>query len=434
MNGKQVGTSAQRVTWSKGRRAYALCMIGVVLALFQVDRQVLTISLEPIKHDLGVSDAMMGIMSGTAFGFLFIVAGIPIARLSDRGNRRSLLSLCTGVMSAAAIGCGFATGYVQLMLARAFVASGEAGTPAASQSILADLYPAERRGTASGAVAAFASIGIAIGLFAGGWLNHTIGWRGAFIAVGIPGLAIALILHLSVSEPPRGMSDSPTTDDDHVPRFNELIRFAAVSRVVRRILLLSTLSTFAGYGILTWSPTFLLRVHGMPIDQVGLWMGTATAFGFFSGNLLSGWLSDHVGKGDSAASYAIATWGTFAAFPFALLFLFAPSATISLVAMAAMNVLLTFWLAPTQAALMTASPPRMRGALGMMWAISQTLIGLGLGPLAIGVMNDALAAKYGLEAIRYSMGLMSVMIVVAGIAAFRVRSALGRERNGGTRI
>ena len=214
--------------WTLPRRHYVLfilCLVGIVNF---VDRQILAILLEPIKTDLGVSDTAMGLLSGIAFSAFYVIAGIPIARMVDRGSRRNVLVGCLTVWSLATVLCGFVQNFVQLALARIGVASGEAGGGPATQSLLADLYPVSQRATVIGIWLAAQAIGIAFGLFFGGWLNTAFDWRIAFIVVGLPGLLLAVGIHLTVKDPPRGMADAGASIAPPVepPPFREAFAFA----------------------------------------------------------------------------------------------------------------------------------------------------------------------------------------------------------------
>ena len=181
---KALGTDATHGWWTLPRRHYVLfilCLVGVVNF---VDRQILAILLEPIKKDLGVSDTAMGLLSGIAFSAFYVIAGIPIARMVDKGSRRNVLVGCLTMWSLATVLCGFVQNFVQLAVARIGVASGEAGGGPATQSLLADLYPISQRATVIGIWLASQAIGIAFGLFFGGsatWVADLAGFVAGFL-------------------------------------------------------------------------------------------------------------------------------------------------------------------------------------------------------------------------------------------------------------
>ncbi|MET0137884.1 MAG: MFS transporter, partial [Sphingobium sp.] len=260
----------ERNWWTPGRRHYVLGILCVIGIFNFIDRQILAILLEPIKTDLGVSDTLMGLLSGLAFSTVYVLAGIPIARIVDTGSRRILLSSCLGIWSLATMLCGLSQSFLHLALARIGVAGGEAGGAPASQSMLADLYPARNRGTVIGILSAAQAIGIALGLFLGGWLNALFDWRSAFLVVGAPGLLLALITLFTVREPARGMSEeiSHRANVEEPASMSQALRQALRNPALRILLLVAMSCSFAGYSILGWGPTFYVRVHGLSTMQV----------------------------------------------------------------------------------------------------------------------------------------------------------------------
>ena len=188
-------------------RWYALAMLTTVYIVNFVDRQILSILLSDIKAAFDVSDTYLGFLSGISFALFYATLGIPIAMWADRGNRRNIITLALTVFSVMTALCGFAANFVQLALARIGVGVGEAGASPPSHSIIADLFPPKERATAMGIFAVGVNIGIMIGFFAGGWIRDVYGWRIAFMAVGAPGLVVALFVRIFLKEPVRGASD-----------------------------------------------------------------------------------------------------------------------------------------------------------------------------------------------------------------------------------
>ena len=182
-------------------RWYAVGVLTAVYASSQVDRQIMAILLEPIKIELGASDTQMGFLVGLTFAIFYATLGMPIAMLADRTNRRNIITAAISIWSAMTVLCGYAASFFQLALARIGVGVGEAGSTPPSHSIIADLFPPERRGTAMGVFALGVNIGLLIAYLAGGWLSEHYGWRLTFVIVGLPGLLIAAILYLTVAEP-----------------------------------------------------------------------------------------------------------------------------------------------------------------------------------------------------------------------------------------
>ncbi|MGB0820623.1 MAG: MFS transporter, partial [Parvibaculales bacterium] len=165
-------------------RHYALGILVVVYTFNFIDRQILSILLEPVKADLGLSDTAMGMLTGFAFAMFYATLGIPIARYADRSNRRNLIALALGIWSFFTALSGVAQNFWHLLAARIGVGVGEAGCSPPAHSMIADYYPAEQRATALGIYSLGIPIGIMFGLFAGGWINEFFGWRMAFFVVG----------------------------------------------------------------------------------------------------------------------------------------------------------------------------------------------------------------------------------------------------------
>jgi MFS family permease len=389
------------------------------------DRQVLGILLDPIKHDLHVSDTQMGLLSGIAFALFYVIAGVPLSRLADRGNRTRLLSMCIITWSIATMLCGLVQSFGQLMLARVMVGGGEAGSGPASQSIITDLYPPEKRSSIFGIQIAAASMGIALGMFISGWLASSFGWRTVFVLMGAPGIGLALLMALTVREPAR------VSAMEDFPPLREALGFVFRSPVLMSILAIGATTAFAGYSIFSWAPTFYLRVHGLTILQVGIWTGLSIAVGLFIGSLSSGFVADRIAKGDFAKCMLVGGFGTIGAAPFCLIFLVADSPVVSLSALFVTNIFMTFWLPPAYTVMFGTAPDRIRGLVMALMVMCQSLIGAGLGPFMVGFASDLFTPAYGSHAIRPAMMIGPLALVAAGILCFTAARIINRQSKQG---
>lgn len=203
---------------------YVLTVLIGVYVLNFLDRQIPSILAERIKADLGVTDAQMGYLYGTAFAIFYALFGIPLGRLADVWDRRKLISLGLGFWSLMTALSGFARSFPQLALARVGVGVGEASATPAAYSLLSDYFPRERRATVLALYSSGIYIGSGLGLFLGGLIVNRwdrafagggaplglVGWQAAFLAVGLPGLALAFWA-ASLREPRRGASDGIVT-------------------------------------------------------------------------------------------------------------------------------------------------------------------------------------------------------------------------------
>ena len=196
--GVSKSTSLASVAFSPAYRNYALGMLMLAYTANYVDRQILSILLQPIKMELGLSDTQLGFLSGITFALFYATLGIPIAVWADRGNRRNIISLALTVFSGMTVVCGSVTSFAQLALARIGVGVGEAGSSPPAHSMISDMFPPEKRASAMGVYSLGINIGILIGFLVGGWVSQWYGWRAAFYVVGVPGLLIALLVRFTL--------------------------------------------------------------------------------------------------------------------------------------------------------------------------------------------------------------------------------------------
>ena len=404
-------------------RAYAGYVLGVLFVVYVfnfVDRYILSVLLEPIKQDLGVSDTWMGFLTGTAFALFYTTAGIPLARWSDRGVRRSIVAMGLALWSALTAASGLVTSFWQLALARIGVGVGEATASPASHSMISDLFPSERRGRALGIYGMGANIGILAGAWLGGWLNDLYGWRMAFVLVGAPGLALALLVRVTLREPPRGHADGVRVDAAP-PRLEEVARHLWSRPCFRHLALAAGLYAFAGYAFILWGAPFLIRIHGMSTTEVGFWFGLAAGLGGALGAYLGGDLSDRLARRDPRWRMRIPALGALASIPFAGGFLFARDPGPALAAFFGTLVFAAFYISPTYAVTQGLATPRMRALASALILFALNLIGLGLGPQTVGILNDLLRPAWGDDAIRVS--LACVWLVNLWAIAHSLRAA-----------
>lgn len=416
--------SRQADEWSTRRRTYVLVLLCLATVLNYIDRYLPSILLEPIKGSLHVSDTAMGVLTGTAFSICYVVAGFPIARWADRSERRSIIALCLALWSSMTAVSGLALNFLQLAIARAGVAIGESGAVPASQSMLADLYPAEKRATAIGIVTSAGAAGIGFGLFLGGWLNATFDWRVAFFIVGIPGLILAFLMRFTVREPVRGMSDA--NGPGRIIPLREVLSIVTRIPSFRLIFLIALAVAFSSYGMIAWAPAYFMRVHGMTTAEAGLWLGIATLIGTGGGNLLAGFLADRLGKKDVRWYALVAGFGTLASTPFGVAFALAGDARLAILFYILSQLFKSLWFAPAYSMALTLAPPSMRAMTSAILTAVVNL-GLGFGPLAIGMMNDAFLGRFGEEGIRYSLTISMIGLLVAGAACLALARCYRRD-------
>ena len=246
-------------------RYYVLGLLTIVYALNFLDRTIFNVLIEPIKKEFALSDTMMGLLAGFGFVLFYSICGIPIARIADRVNRINIVAAAFAFWSAMTCFCGMAQNVTMMTLARIGVGIGEsAGTPA-SQSMIADLFNKNERPRALGIYAIGTYLGVFLGYFIGGYVNQHYGWRTAFFAAGLPGIALAAVLWLTVSEPKRGAQAETFTPETLGPT----LRFLVTSRTFLIVLIGFWLTTFTNYATAVWIPPFLARVHHLSSAEIG---------------------------------------------------------------------------------------------------------------------------------------------------------------------
>jgi MFS family permease len=388
---------------------YTLFILCLIATFNYIDRQVLSVLLEQIKHELGASDTAMGVLNGLAFSIVYLLAGVPLARMADRKSRRNLLSVCVAIWSGATVLCGATTSYAQLALARMGVAAGEAGANPCSQSMIADLYPREKRGTPLAIWNASTSAGIAFGLFLGGWLAQSLGWRVVFFVVGLPGLILAALLFFTTREPVRSLGGGSAEP----PPLGESVKVLWRIKSYRAAILIVALAGVVGNGFMAWAPTMLIRTFDMNVGEVGMWMGTAAITGMTLGHIVAGKLSDVYGKRDPRAYFAIAAGCLLTTIPCALAFTLAPTQPTSIIAFFAFKLVNGMFLVPMYIVVLSLVPSNMRGMAALSLTLATSLLGAGIGPVVIGAVTDALAPSLGTNALRFAMSTLLVSLVVA---------------------
>ena len=388
--------------FTAGYRRYVLLLFLLVQMMAIVDRQVLAILAEPIKLEFGLSDFQLGALTGLAFALFYSTMGIPIAAWVDRGNRRNVIALALAVWSALTALSGVAANFMHLLLLRIGVGAGEAAVQPSMVSMLSDYYPPEQRAGAVAIAAIGVNIALLVGFPVGGWIGDQYGWRMAFIALGVPGVLLAVLVRLTMREPPRGASEGRIAEAE-APAVFAVFRFVLVSPTMRHMLAAGALIIFAFYSLSQWLPTFFRRSHGMSGTEVGIAIGLLIGIGGGLGTFLGGWLSDRFSRRDVRWSLWLSATVFAFAFPFYFLAIMIPDKWLALAALVIPAMASLFATGPLVALLQGLVKLRMRAMVVAIFLLATNLVGVGLGPLAIGLISDLLSARLGSESLRYAL-------------------------------
>ncbi len=373
-----------------------------------VDRQILAILLPAIKVEFGVDDWVLGFLV-SAFALFYVTLGIPIAVLADRWNRRNLIVASLAIWSAMTALSGLAGNTLQLALARFGVGIGEAGFSPAAHSIIADMYPPARRTAAMGIFTLGIAFGVMLAYLAGGWVAQNIGWREAFYIVGVPGLVLALLFKFTVKEPQRGLSDSKI-DGGEVYSVKDVTRFLLRRKSFVHMSLGAGLSSFSAYANLSFFPSFLVRSHGMELQEVGLYLGIIIGLGFALAYVGGGYLADRVGATDRQRSFSLAAASTLIAWIMSIPVFFLGNPYYVLALFFVLIVFSNVYLPTTFSQVQGLVGLRMRSVASALLLFVINLIGLGFGPQIAGILSDVLAASFGTESLRYSLLIINVVV------------------------
>ncbi|MGH6950375.1 MAG: spinster family MFS transporter [Vitreimonas sp.] len=370
---------------TKSYRAYVLGALLIVYTFNFIDRVVIGIIQEPIKVEFGLTDFQLGLLGGPAFAILYTLLGIPIARFAERHNRMTILAVCLALWSVMTAACGLAVNYATLLAARVGVSIGEAGCTPPANSVISDYFPPERRATALSIYALGIPIGSMIAAVGGGWIATEVGWREAFIWLGVPGVLLAVLVKLTVKEPPRTVSQADT------PSFFAALGALATKPTFWHVALGSAIASFVGYGVGQYLVSFMIRTHGFSLFEgatlVGVVLGLCAAVGTFA----SGFLADRISKRHPNALAWLPALGFVIATPLYLLAFVLPNIWLAMPALMIGAVTHYFYLGPMYAMTQGVVAPRMRATAVAVLLFIVNLLGYGLGPPVIGALSDFLA-------------------------------------------
>lgn len=399
--------------YSPGYVRYALGLLLVVYTFNFIDRQILVILQESIKAEMGLSDAQLGLLSGFTFAIFYSTLGLPIARFADRGNRRNIIAWAIGLWSMMTVLCGMARSFPQLIAARIGVGVGEAGGSPPAHALISDYFPLERRGRALGIYSMGVYLGVLFGYVAGGWLNEFVGWRMAFVVVGVPGILVGLLVRFTLREPRRGESDPSYVAPAEPPRLGEVLSTLWRFPAFRFVALGSGLTSFVLYGTGNFGPSFFIRTHQLTAGEVGTALGLIGGIGGMTGTYLGGLLGDRLASRDLRWYLWVPAIATAIAIPVRIGAYWVSSPSVALGLAGAADLLALTYLGPVIAVSHMMVPPAMRAFTSSILLLSIGFIGLGLGPPFTGLVSDLMATRAGADNLRWAMTATSLAWVPA---------------------
>lgn len=379
-----------------------LAVLTIVYVFSFIDRQILVILQEPIKAELGLSDTQLGLLTGLTFAALYIILGIPIARLADKGNRKNIIVISLAFWSLMTAFSGASKNFLQLFLSRMGVGIGEAGGSPPAHSIISDYFPPKQRATALSIYSSGIYIGILLGFIIGGLIAQSYGWRVAFYSLGIPGVLFSLVVYFVVKEPIKGRLDTVNLTGVN-PSLTEVIKTLTGKKTFIYLALATGFITFGSYGFGNFSASFLARTHQVDVGTAGIVLGLLLGIGGMIGTFFGGYLADKLSKRDIRWYFWLPILVSLPGFFFYYLVLFSHSLPWVYFGILMMTICGSSFLGPAIAVTHSLVNAKMRAFTSAILFFIMNLLGLGMGPLTIGILSDYLQPEYGVLSLRWAL-------------------------------
>lgn len=395
---------------STGFRRYALWTLMIIYTLNFLDRQIVNILAEPIKKDLHLADWQLGMMTGLAFALFYTVLGIPIARKAERSNRPMIIASALAVWSGFTMLCGFAQNFWHLVAARIGVGVGEAGCTPPAHSLITDYVPKEKRASAIAFYSIGTPLGSLIGMAMGGLIADAYGWRAAFLVAGAPGLIFALLTFFTLPEPRKKLTAVMAAKATATIPLREAMTVLASKKTFWLIAFAAAIKAFIGYGHAPFTASFFFRSHADQIAELSAWITSITGFSIgpigtvgvalsvvsgtagVLGVWLGGVIADKLGARDLRAYVVVPAIASLVTIPIYITGVSVPDATAALLILALPAIIGSLWYGPVYATAQSIVQPQIRATCAAVLLFIINLIGLGLGPLFVGIISDLWAA------------------------------------------
>ena len=401
-------STTDRVRSSKDSAVYSWYVVAVLMlcyALSFIDRQVLSLLVEPIKRDLDLTDTQFSLLQGFAFAIFYTFVGLFMGKLADTRNRKIIIVIGITLWSLMTAFCGLAKNFLHLFIGRVGVAVGEATLSPAAYSIIGDYFPKEKLGRAMSTYSVGVFLGSGLAFLVGGLilavlpdintlplLGEVKAWQLLFIIVGLAGIPFA-VLALTIREPERGRYSEDVSDADTVAEVS-IVRSLRFFLQQRKFYLPHfvgfSMLTMIGYGFHSWVPAYFIRVHGWEVSQVGILYGSINVISAPLGVLAGGWFGDLLARRRPDAFIRAPVLGALVLWVPAIIAT-SPMVSNPYVALGLLSVLhffASFHAGMAVAALHTVTPITMRAQATAVYLFVINLIGLGMGPLIVALITD----------------------------------------------
>jgi len=377
-------------------RWYVLIVMCLVYALNIAARYVVTTVFEPIRLELHLTDTGAAFLTGIPLALFYVVCGIPIAWLADRSNRRNIVAASLVLWSGFTVLCGLALNYWQFLISRIGAGVGEAGATPPSTSIVSDCFPPERRPMALSVFALGAPIGAWLAADVAGAVAQAHGWRGAFLALGVPGVLLGALVFFTLREPTRGRLDAIVGAGK--ASFSEALAFLWRQRAAFHVIMASGVCSLWGWGLVWWTPTFLLRAYGLNVAQAGAITGHIHLIGGILATAGAAWLMSRPSMVDPHRVLRVLAWVTGCATIPSIIAYWTDSLWLARVMFWAYIPAIYLFIGPCMALVLNLAPSIMRSTFTAWSVLVGNVFNLIVAPQFVGFLSDSFGGTHGADA------------------------------------
>lgn len=388
---------------SATRRWYVLILMCFVYTLSITDRYMITQVLDPIRRELKLTDSGVALMTGPTLAFFYVILGFPISWLIDRSNRRNIISASIIAWSAMTLCTGLSRNAWQLVLSRIGIGVGEAGGTPGANSIISDYFAAARRPMALTVFSLGAPIGAYFASDTTGAIADLHGWRAPFLWLGAPGVIVGLLIYFTIKEPRRGKLDAVLVDKK--PSFIDAMRYLWTQRSAVHVMLASALTALWGWGLMYWTPTFLMRSYNLSSGEAGAITGPIHLYGGVAATIYTSWLLTRPSMGDPRRIVRLMGWWIGLATVVSVLIYSTHSLALTRGLFWLFIPAIYFYIGPCFGLLLNLAEPRMRAVFCASTLFVANVGNLIVAPVGVGLLSDWFAPSHAGpgEALRLAM-------------------------------